>query len=174
MDSYPLNVDFNEVKPGDLTEGFSDQMDAATVGFHQRGDTARKISYIIPADHEFSDRPADSANENHRHRLAFAAVSATEIGGIVLNDTSDEALETTKQIVLEAVLGGGVYYPVISGSGELLLTPEEFASRTSPLLDEPSAARVMSGQLLSWLGNLQRRILLFLMVACFSVRRLYY
>ena len=34
------------------------------------------------------------------------------------------------------MLGGGVYYPVISGSGELLLTPEEFASRTSPLLDE--------------------------------------
>lgn len=135
-DSYPLNVDFNEVKPGDITERFSSQIDAATVGFHQRGDTARKISYIIPADHEFSDRPADSANENHRHRLAFAAVSATEIGGIVLNDTSDEALKTTKQIVLEAVLGGGVYYPVISGSGELLLTPEEFASRTSPLLDE--------------------------------------
>lgn len=135
-DAYPLNVDFNRVEPSDLVGSFSAQIDAATHGFHQKGDRATTITYIIPREHAFADRPANVSDTNHKHRLAFAAVPATEIGGIVLNDMSTEGRYDTEIAVLEATLGADVYYPVFSGTGELLLTPEEYTAKTSRRLND--------------------------------------
>jgi hypothetical protein len=145
-DAYPLNTDFNRVEPDEIRDGsFNEKIRAATAGFHDANNADSRVTFILPAEgRQFTDRGADARKGDHKHRLVFGAVAATEAGGIVLAGGQSEVARQTEAHVLQSVLSQETYYPVIDRDGQVILTAEEFESKKSERLDSLLARGALS------------------------------
>lgn len=157
-DAYPLNVDFNVIMRGELeADAFEDKALAITAGRHGTHPSAN-ITYVLRRNEtnkqQFPDRPAQTSQYDHKHRLIFGAVPSTEISSIVLAAGEDERTSLMNEAhVLETVLAQNTYYPVVSAHGELLLTPEEFTEKHSSRLEELRGQGIIPAKQGSELAN---------------------
>jgi hypothetical protein len=131
-DAYPFNVDFNRVGRGEVTDDFSATMKAATEGRHTANERGLLTLVVNRKDeNKFADRAADNQKLDHKHRLIFGAVPATEISAVVLSDNQQTGQTDSESVqrAIDTVVSHGIYIPVVSGQGELLLTFEDFTNR---------------------------------------------
>ena len=116
-DCFPFNVDFTEIT--EMMEIMAEQ-DSLLDSFRAKRDSLFNInpqSVIVtvqPGAHNSGidePRPVDVASN---HRLVFGSVSATDINGIIVNTSDDQALLDR---VVNIVSTSGLYVPVYDENG---------------------------------------------------------
>lgn len=117
-DTYPFNVDFVSVSSDVMREdGFQEKVHAL------KNRSYGPIAMMFHRNEGSTDYGRETiGGMNHDHRLVFGAVPSTEMSGVVLRDASDQQRDE----VIAAVVEHGMYVPVYSEEGEILLVPDQF------------------------------------------------
>lgn len=122
-DSYPGFVDLIK------TDGSWGQLTLGAYSEHPRRYTTTPGSALIYfPDANLTTQP-ETTSSHPGHHLAFAGINNTKLGLVI--DLSDD--EQRHEAARQAQVETGLYVPLVSRTGELLLTPEEFQERHDKL-----------------------------------------
>ena len=115
-DAFPFNVDFSVIQD-------TGQDSADTIGKTiSAGYGAMTLVYARYQDSQMHDRAHVMDRGGSLHGLVLGGAASTEVSGVVLRQPTEAQLAGASRAIVE----NGFYIPLYNGSGQLMLSPQEY------------------------------------------------